>query len=533
MLARILVIVAFLVIVGTPLAIRLGSERAPEASEDVARLIVVTPHVQQIMTEFDRLFDAWHFEKYKQHARLEVRRPGGTTEILKILEAQFAAAAREGRITPGKDGEDPTVERGAIDFDVMFGGGSYDHGRLKVGARVRIPGVEGETAVPMSEPAGFDAATLDAWFGVNEIGSGYLYDPEQYWIGTALSSFGIVFNRDVLRELGVPEPATFEDLGDPRLAGWIALSDPRQSGSITTSLDAILNYYGWEQGWRVLMAMSANARSFTNMSTKPPIDVAQGEAAAGLAIDFYGRSQAQAVMRKGETAETSRVGFADPAGAVYIDADPVSILRGGPQPELARRFVEFCMTEEAQALWQFPATNTERGRTNPTGWNGEPMGPAEYELRRMPSRRVMYENYLGIFVDDVRPFEVASRVPSKGWRSMIPVLMGAFGIDTADEQREAWRAIGEARARGVEPERIAEMERVFFSLPRHEMPDGTTLEFTPQNFNAIRNSWRDKAHPDWLSRSELSYRRQFTENYARVVEMARDGSHATAVGGGR
>lgn len=519
MLARILVIVAFLGIVGTPLAIRFASQDAPDDREDAARLIVVTPHVQQIMTEFDRLFDAWHTEKYGQRARIETRRPGGTSEILKILEAQYAAAARAGRVAVGEGG-DVTVERGAIDFDVMFGGGSYDHGRLRAGVKVRIG--DEEATIPMSEPAGFETARLDAWFGENVIGSGFLYDPEQFWIGTALSSFGIVYNREVLGRLGVPEPRSFEDLCDPRLAGWIALSDPRQSGSITTSLDAILNYYGWEKGWRVLMGMSANARSFTNMSTKPPIDVAQGEAAAGLAIDFYGRSQAQAVMRPGETAQTSRVGFSDPVGAVYIDADPASILRGGPEPELARRFIEFCLTEEAQALWQFHATGTEAGKQNPTGWDGEPMGPKEYELRRMPVRRVMYEKYLSAFVDRVEPFDAASSVKSQGWRTAIPVLMGAFGIDSGTEQRAAWAAMSRVRARGEGASAtLAEMERLFYAMPVHPMPDGSELAFTPENYRAIRESWRDPNNPDWLSRSELSYRRQFVENYMRVVELSR------------
>lgn len=520
MLGRILVILAFLGIVGTPLAIRFASDDAPDDRADAERLIVVTPHVQQIMTEFDRLFDAWHFEKYGRHTRIETRRPGGTSEILKILEAQYAAAARAGRMRVGEDGR-VEVERGAIDFDVMFGGGSYDHGRLKAGVKVRL-GSGGESiVVPMSEPAGFDQARMDEWFGPNVIGAGNLYDPDQYWIGTALSSFGIVFNREVLGRLDVPEPSTFEDLCDPRLAGWIALSDPRQSGSITTSLDAILNYYGWERGWQVLMAMSANARSFTNMSTKPPIDVAQGEAAAGLAIDFYGRSQAQAVTRPGEPADSSRVGFSDPAGVVYIDADPASIMRGGPEPELARRFIEFCLTEEAQALWQFHATNAPEGATNPSGSNGQPMGPHEYELRRMPVRRVMYEKYADHFVDAVTPFESASTVKSQGWRTAIPIMMGAFGIDSGAEQRAAWEAIERARRTGsVSAERIKEMERTFYAMPMHPMPDGSLLPFAPENYRAIRESWRDPAHPGWLATSELAYRRQFVENYRRIIELS-------------
>ncbi len=68
----------------------------------------------------------------------------------------------------------------------------------------------------------------------------------------------------------------------------------------------------------------------TNVSTKPPIDVGQGECAIGLAIDFYGRGRGQAISEIGADPRAGRVGCVDPAGSVYVDADPVSVLRAGP-----------------------------------------------------------------------------------------------------------------------------------------------------------------------------------------------------------
>jgi hypothetical protein len=52
------------------------------------------------------------------------------------------------------------------------------------------------------------------------------------------------------------------------------------------------------------------------------------------------------------------------------------------------------------------------------------MGPREYELRRAPIRRVMYERYMPYFVDQSDPFKLASEVGPKGWRSAIGVMMG-------------------------------------------------------------------------------------------------------------
>lgn len=525
---------ALLLVLGVPFALRPAA--GDDFGKDAATVIVITPHVQQIRFEFERAFDRWHFAHFKQHARVDWRTPGGTTEILKQLEAQYTAAAKEGRFDLS-DPKNPRCEPGTIGVDVALGGGSYDHNRLKNGISIPAdqvgqasrPPAAGTAAplavkIPMAQPAGFSQSQLDEWFGENKIGSQKLYDPEQYWLGTALSSFGIVYNREIVKQLGLPEPRRFEDLTDPKYQGWVGLADPRQSGSITTTFEAILNGYGWDKGWLVLREMCANTRYFTSSSTRPPIDISAGEAAAGLAIDFYGRSQAQSILKAGQRPEESRVGYVDPASALYIDADPVTILRGGPHPEMARRFVEFCLSEEAQALWQFPALGSDpNGSSNPAGQDGERMGPEQYELRRMPVRREMYEKYMAHFIDKVEPFKLAKDLPNRGWRSAIGIMMGCFAIDIADEQRAAWAVLCKARADSkYPPEKLIEMERLFYAWPIHPMADGTKLLFSEAHFSAIAkdtSNWRDASR---TAQARMAYTEFFRRNYEKVVEMGRE-----------
>ncbi|MEX2218214.1 MAG: extracellular solute-binding protein [Phycisphaerales bacterium] len=519
---RVLIALAFLLILGVPFALRPAVEKRA-GGDDAPAIIIITPHVQQIRREFEAAFDRWHHARFGQHARIDWRTPGGTTEIIKQLEAQYTAAVREGRFDLS-DPADPRCPPGTIGVDLAFGGGSFDHTRLKTGVTVTFPtpgaGEPRPVRIPMSEPAGFSQSQLDEWYGPNTVGSQPLYDPEQFWLGTALSSFGIVYNRDVLAKLGLPEPRRFDDLTDPRYRGWIALADPRQSGSVTTTFEAILNSYGWEKGWRILRDLCANTRYYTNSSTKPPIDISAGEAAAGLAIDFYGRSQAQSIARPGERPEGSRVGYIDPQTALYIDADPISLMRGGPNPQLARRFVEFCLSEESQALWQFPAllTNPDAGAN--TLAEGRRMGPATYELRRMPVRRIMYEKHLVHFVDKVNPFDMAREIPNHGWRSSIGVMMGCFAIDIADEQRAAWAALNRARGNPTfPPDRLAELERLFYGWPMHEMADGTRLLFGEATFKAIEKDtarWRDPAR---TPSARIAYTAFFRRSYEKVIQI--------------
>lgn len=557
MTARIIIALCLAVILGVPFAMTAGTRKGQGSASGTKRLIVVTPHVPQIRDEFGRAFAAWHESEYGESVEVDWRAPGGTSEIRKQLDAIFQNAvkglAARGQINPS-DGDDFAMPAGSVEYDVFFGGGSFDHGGAARPMSISVEGPDGQAftaKVRQTAPAGFEQPELDRLFGPNSIGPQELYDPEQRWIGTALSSFGIVYNRDVLERLGVPIPSTFRELGDPRLIGWIALADPRQSGSITTTFDSILGNEGWEEGWKTLRAMSGATRYFTNSATKPPIDVSQGEAAAALAIDFYGRGQAQVIKESGGG---DRVGYTDPAGSVYVDADPVSLINGAPNPELAKRFIRFTLTDQAQALWQFRAGDP----SNPTGPDGTPMGPAEHELRRMPVRRAMYERYSEAFTDQVDPYEIVSDVKNPGWRTGVQVMMGCFGVDLADECRAAYKAINQARSSGLfTPAEIAELEAEFYAFPETEIhalsslpgaadlsvedrktiedmgwrwiaeiPDDASdairslgrtrhaLPFTESTYSVVRNEWRQ---PGREARLKIEYTRFFREQYRTIV----------------
>ncbi|PHQ81479.1 MAG: hypothetical protein COB69_04185 [Phycisphaera sp.] len=519
-IARIIFAVIFISLVAVPLLLRPADRSAGPA--DSRQLIIITPHLAQLREEFELGFRRWHEEKYGEAVRVQYLTPGGTSEIIKQLSALYTSAWNRDEI----DRETFECEPGTIPIDLMFGGGSYDHSRLMTVCRVSDDGTI--VSLPMSEPSGFSDEQVEEWFGPNAIGAQPLYQKDQYWLATALSSFGIVYNRRVYEQLGLSAPRSFHDLTDPRLFGWVAMADPRQSGSITTTLDYILSHEGWDEGWKLLREISANSRYFSGSSSKPPIDVSAGEAAAGLAIDFYGRGQAQSVLAPGADPATGRVGYVDPAGSVYIDPDPISVMRGGPQPELARRFIEYVLTERGQSVWNFAPISDTEPADRVLDSEGDEMGPAVYALRRLPARRVMYEKHFDHFMDRVNPYLVAGSDRPAGWRSSIGPMMGAFGIDTGDELKKAWKALNDARADEAFPSEVmAQMERLFYAMPVHEMPPneagqpGEMLEFTPENYKPIRNSWRDPEHPEWAVKSQIRYVEFFQEQYRQVVRLAR------------
>ena len=115
MRTRIAVAIAFLFVLSLPLIVRAlagrdsddeggsgggggGVEaafRTPGADgESVAHLVIVTPHVEQIRLEFAAAFDAWHRANHGRGVRIDWRVPGGTSEIVKQIEAQAEAVIR-------------------------------------------------------------------------------------------------------------------------------------------------------------------------------------------------------------------------------------------------------------------------------------------------------------------------------------------------------------------------------------------------------------------------------------------------------
>src|SRR5678815_864274 len=93
-------------------------------------------------------------------------------------------------------------------------------------------------------------------------------------------------------------------------------------GGTPTTVNERAPAEGWERAMRLLRRMGANARYFTDSASKIPLDVAMGDAAAGMCIDFYGRFQSEGAQPSGTTARSgaARLGFATPRGGTAMDA---------------------------------------------------------------------------------------------------------------------------------------------------------------------------------------------------------------------
>jgi ABC-type Fe3+ transport system substrate-binding protein len=332
--------------------------------------------------------------------------------------------------------------REGVGIDVFFGGGEYDFSaQSKLGRFVELKIFETHPELFEGELPPIPATMS---------GEKY-YGADRDWVGVVLSSFGIVYNVDGVERLGLQPPRKWEDLTDPRYHGSVALADPTKSGSVAKIFEMIIQeaiaeeitaglseeeaiVQGWDRGVNRVRKIAANSRYFTDSSAKIPHDVAQGNAVAGMCIDFYGRTFEE---EKSKEDGSSRVKFVVPEGGTSISVDPVAILKGAPHPELAQEFVEFLFTDEAQMLW------AKR--------KGVAGGPKFRTLRRLPIRRDLYdaENVAEMVDGDVLPYELAKKFVYRGdWtgRLFTPLrsIVRVMCIDSHQELKDSWGAMAKA-----------------------------------------------------------------------------------------
>jgi len=433
MFKRVAFIVGLLVaIVALPVLLRKESATAsPRDADD--RLVIITPHNESIRNEYGEAFARWWKERSGRSVYVDWRTPGGTAEIRKVLDSGYKAAEERG--VPG------------MGVDIFFGGGDYEF-------KTQHKPKKGEGRLVRLEV--FDKHP--EWFGeqgVTQYFSGeQYYNDERTWVAACLSQFGICYNEDGIKRLGLPTPQTWEDLGDPRYAGYLALADPSKSGSVARAFELLIQQQmhiameedpvsenatvckkkGWEMGWQLIMRLCANARYFTDSASKIPQDVGQGDSVAGMCVDFYGRSFSDELKREDGT---SRLRWIAPSGGSSLSGDPIAVMRGAPNPKVAQAFIEFVLSDPGQLLW-----NVEPGK---------PSGPISKALRRMPVRRDVYtaENVQHFTDGEINPYEATGsfvyrpELTGKAFGT-IRSLVRVIGIDSHEEMKSAWKALREA-----------------------------------------------------------------------------------------
>ena len=410
---RLIVPILLVLTLVTPFVLRLamGVSSSASTEKQASPLIIITSHAEGIRREFSDAFRAWHRAKYGSDVAMDYI-AYGSEDLRRYLDDKNEL------YSPAH----PT-----LDVDLAWGGGDYLFDQ-----QLKKDGVLQQAVIsPTIMSAAFPNAML------NGLPLYDIKDKPPYWVGTALSGFGITFNRDVLRYLQLPDPKTWADLADRRYSNWVICADPTRSTSAKQAFMAIVERAmadahdhgesedkGWAKGMGLVRLIGSNARIFTDGSSTVPGLIAAGDGAAGMTIDYYGRAQVEAVGG-------DRLGYVQPVAATIINPDPIAIVKGAPHLQVANHFIEFLLSREGQTLWCKRA--------------GTEGGPRTTNLRRLPIMPSIYTT-VSDRVDKDDPFTDSAGFNKSSARedatfSILGELIQASCMNCLDELRETRREI--------------------------------------------------------------------------------------------
>jgi len=410
-------------------------------------LTIITPHSDRIQQSFEVGFSEWHRAEMGRNVDIQwITR--GTPQCVQYIEDIFES--RGGAESGGRP-------------DVMFGGGIADHAMLTRAGRTRKIDVA--------------KAIADIPESINDMPT---RDREGHWYATGLSTFGIIYNHGMCEIRDVTPPVTWSDLAGPAYFGWTAIADPTASGSHAQAMVMILERFGWQEGWPIIIRTLANARVLAPGSSMATEQVTSGYCLAGYSVNFTGLA----------AQESERgVKYINPDGATAATPDVISVLKTSTNPDLAARFVEFCLSKPGQATW---GVRPEFRQTVGDTLYHYPINPKIYEEfeGKLAVNENPFQSTFGTTIDLDRAANESALIA--------PLVQAACGDNHVLLQR-AWRAIIN---NDMNAEALAEL---------------TKLPIDPEKIEDLAGTWRNA---DQNRREEMlaDWSTQFRKRYEQALE---------------
>lgn len=181
-------------------------------------------------------------------------------------------------------------------------------------------------------------------------------DPNHYWQGWYMGVLSIIINKDrfasEIATQGVAEPTTWDDLLNPAYKNVFVWSNPTTAGGAYIATACQIFRLGEDAAWTYLKELDKNVHHYYKGAGDVISPVATGEFIASIAWahDSY---------------KTQKEGYPlqiiIPKQTAY-EIGGSAIVKGGPNTENAKIFIDWLLTKEAQELsvstsYRYPVRN--------------------------------------------------------------------------------------------------------------------------------------------------------------------------------
>lgn len=161
-----------------------------------------------------------------------------------------------------------------------------------------------------------------------------IMDPGKTWFATKLITTGIVYNT-----AAPAKPASYKDLLAPEVTAAFMMPSPLASGAATIHMVSVTGVP--ELGWAFYETLARQGALADGANGGVFKAVAGGEKLYGFLVDFL------AIREK---AKGAPIEFVFPTEGVSAVSEPVAILSNTKNPNAAKAFVDFLISEKGQAL---------------------------------------------------------------------------------------------------------------------------------------------------------------------------------------
>ncbi len=160
-------------------------------------------------------------------------------------------------------------------------------------------------------------------------------------VGIYAGALGYSFNTQQLARRNLPEPKCWADLAKPEYRDEVQVADPNSSGTAYTKVATLVQLMGEAKAFEFMRAMHRNVNQYTKSGAAPARAAATGETLIGITFLHDGVSQAVG---------GAPLKIVPPCEGTGYEIGSMSIIRGAKNMANAKRFYDWALTPEAQAL---------------------------------------------------------------------------------------------------------------------------------------------------------------------------------------
>ena len=167
-------------------------------------------------------------------------------------------------------------------------------------------------------------------------------DMDSFWTGLYASPLTFAVNANLLKRYNLKAPASWVDLLRPEYKGHIQVANPGSSGTAYNVITTLIFLWGEEKAFDYLKQLHKNVSQYTRSGAAPGKAAALGETVIGIG---YLSDQIELKVQ-GYPLE-----IIPPSEGTGYEIASISLIKSGPQPELAKKLYDWALSKRAAELY--------------------------------------------------------------------------------------------------------------------------------------------------------------------------------------